>query len=71
MLERNIQPIGRLNRYVLAEMILRERVVSEPACFVCGQVRSPLVPYRGQLLCLRDYELAQLRSTNSRASCLR
>lgn len=49
-----IEPIGRLNRYVLAELLLREHVAPQPVCYACEQPSDPLVPY----------ELAKLRSTH-------
>jgi ABC-type proline/glycine betaine transport system substrate-binding protein len=47
-----IEPIAKLNRETLAELIRRmETPRLRPVCFTCWDPEAVLTPYGGQLLC--------------------
>ena len=62
MIERIIEPIPRLTRTVLAELVLARDnrdfhrwEVPAAACYICRDSAGPLFASRGKLLCILCY----------------
>lgn len=55
-----IQPIPRLDRATLGELILRNgrSLRPRPVCWHCQEPGEALFSYGGKILCLRDMQLA-------------